>query len=270
MRTFGLIGFPLTHSFSQKYFSEKFKRENINDAEFKNFPLENVNDFPKLIENNPSLRGLSVTIPHKQNVVKFLNEIGDVAKEVGAVNCIKISKAENGKVKTEGFNTDAYGFEKSFKPMLKPHHNRVLILGTGGAAQAVKFVLEKNGFKYYFVSRSSGNVIRDGFRVRILGFNISESRENLIGYAGITKSVLKEYNIIVNTTPVGMFPDADTCPPIPYDYLTEKHLLYDLVYNPEETLFLKKGKEKGAQIKNGLEMLQLQADKAWEIWNNYQ
>ena len=252
MRTFGLIGFPLGHSFSQKYFSEKFKRENITDAEFKNFPLENINDFPKLIENNPSLRGLSVTIPHKQSIIKFLNEVDDVVKEVGAVNCVKIHRTSDiGHRTSTGFNTDVFGFEKSLLPLLKSHHTKALILGTGGASKAVRYVLKKLGIEFSFVSRSE------------------KPASNSYSYNDLSSEIISSHALIINTTPLGMFPDVNSCPPIPYQHLTEKHLLYDLIYNPEETLFLKKGKERGAQIKNGLEMLQLQADKAWEIWNSH-
>ncbi len=243
MRTFGLIGFPIGHSFSQKYFSEKFKRANISDAEFKNFPLENINDFPGLIEDNSNLLGLSVTIPHKQSVMKFLNAIDSVASETGAVNCIKVSET------LKGFNTDVYGFEKSLLPLLKNHHIKALILGSGGGAKAVKYVLKKSGIEYMFVSRSQKPKVKS--------------------YHDLNSEIISSHMLIINTTPLGMFPDVGSRPKIPYEHLTEKHLLYDLVYNPQETLFLKKGKERGAQVKNGLEMLQLQADKAWEIWNGH-
>jgi len=250
VRTFGLIGYPLGHSFSQKYFTEKFKRENITDAEFKNFPLEDVSDFPKLIENNPSLRGLSVTIPYKEEIIKFLNEVDDVVKEVGAVNCIKVSlMTDDGRPMLKGFNTDVFGFEKSLLPLLKSQHTKALILGTGGASKAVKHVLKKSGIEFSFVSRSQ------------------QPEAGSINYNNLDSKIISTHTLIINATPLGMFPDVNSYPQIPYEYLTEKHLLYDLVYNPEETLFLKKGKERGAQIKNGLEMLQMQADKAWEIWN---
>ena len=268
MRTFGLIGYPLGHSFSQKYFTEKFERENISDATFQNFPLQNINDFPSLVQSKLSLSGLSVTIPYKQKVMAFLDKRDVLATSIGAVNCIKISRNEDGKVKTVGFNTDAYGFEQSLRPLIKPHHDGALILGTGGAALAIKFVLAKIGFKHYFVSR---NNIKTDFmpaHLKISGFDIPVFEDKVIGYADINEEILNEYNIIVNSTPAGMFPDENSCPAIPYELLTEKHLLYDLIYNPEETLFLKNGKEQGAQVKNGLEMLQLQAEKAWEIWND--
>ena len=243
MRTFGLIGYPLSHSFSQKYFTEKFEKENISDCEFRNFPLENLDDFSQLLKNNSALCGLSVTIPYKQRIIKYLAEVDDVAKQVGAVNCIRVGN------KLSGHNTDVFGFEKSLTPLLKPHHRNALILGTGGAANAVAFVLRKLSIKFLFVTRS----------------RMVES--NSITYEALTPEVFSEHTLIINTTPLGMFPNVNECPPIPYELLSGKHLLYDLVYNPEETLFLRKGKEKGAQIKNGLEMLHLQAEKAWEIWN---
>lgn len=249
MRTFGLIGYPLSNSFSQKYFTEKFERENLTDCEFKKFSLENSNDFPELLNSNPSLCGLSVTIPHKQSVMKFLDEVDDVAQKIGAVNCIRISKAESGGQNSVGYNTDVYGFEKSLKPLLKPQHAKALILGTGGGAKAVAYVLRKLKIDFVFLTRSQQQAARS------------------ISYKAITPEIISEHNIIINTTPLGMFPNINECPTIPYEHLTEKHLLYDLIYNPEETLFLRHGKEKGAQIKNGMEMLQLQAEKAWKIWN---
>jgi shikimate dehydrogenase len=249
MRTFGLIGYPLSHSFSEKYFTEKFKQENITDCEFRNFPLEDITKLQDIIKNNPTLCGLSVTIPHKRNVIPFLNEIDEAAKEIGAVNCIHLppqSPRGSKGVRLIGYNTDAFGFEKSLKPLLKPHHSQALILGTGGASKAVAYILEKYKIKFSFISRA----------------------KNKLSYSDLTQSVLKKHSLIINTTPVGMFPNVNECPDIPYHFLSQKHLLYDLTYNPEETLFLKKGKEKGAQIKNGLEMLHLQAEKAWEIWNS--
>jgi shikimate dehydrogenase len=245
MRTFGLIGYPLSHSFSQKYFTEKFERENIRDCEFKNFPLKNINSFPELLKNNPALSGLSVTIPHKQRVVEFMNEMDEVARKTGAVNCIR----REGE-KLIGFNTDVFGLENSLAPLLKAHHSNALILGTGGGARAVAFVLGKLKMKFLFITRNPKPEIRN-----------SEL------YSSLTQDLIAEYKLIVNTTPLGMFPGINECPPIPYEHLTEKHLLFDLIYNPEETLFLKKGKERGTQIKNGLEMLHHQAEKAWEIWN---
>ncbi|MFI5164602.1 MAG: shikimate dehydrogenase family protein [Bacteroidia bacterium] len=245
MSTFGLIGYPLAHSFSRNYFTEKFKKENISDAEFKNFPMEDINDFAALIKNNPTICGLSVTIPHKQSVMNFLDEIDEAAKTIGAVNCINISH-QSSVIRLKGYNTDTFGFEQSLKPLLKPHHNKALVLGTGGASKAVTYILDKSKIKFRLVSRTKNDFL----------------------YSGINQSILQEYSLIINTTPLGTFPNVNDCPDIPYEFLSEKHLLYDLTYNPEESLFLKKGKEKGAQIKNGLEMLHLQAEKAWEIWNS--
>ena len=210
MRTFGLIGFLLVHSFSQRYFLEKFKRENISDAEFKNFPLENINDFPGLLESNPTLCGLSVTIPHKQSVIKFLNEMDTVARETGAVNCIKISQTSDVRRLTlKGFNTDVFGFEESLKPFLKTHHTKALILGTGGGAKAVAFVFKKHKIEFSFVTRTS---------------NLKPQTSNYT-YQELNKQIISSNTIIVNTTPLGMFPNADSYPQIPYEHLIEKHLL---------------------------------------------
>jgi len=246
MKTYGLIGFPLSHSFSQKYFVEKFKQEGISDCEFKNFPNKNINDFSALIKSNPTLCGLSVTIPHKQSVIKFLDEIDASAKEIGAVNCIKRWQMADGRWQMVGYNTDIFGFEQSLKPLLKSHHEGALILGTGGASKAVSYILDKSKIKFRYISRTS----------------------KYLSYIDINERIIQENLLIINTTPLGMFPNINDCPNIPYQFITSKHLLYDLTYNPEESLFLKKGKEKGAQIKNGLEMLHLQAEKAWEIWNS--
>ncbi len=245
MRTFGLVGYPLTHSFSQKYFTVKFVKENIQNCEFKNFSIEQIGLLDSILKEHPKLSGLSVTIPYKQAVIPLLNSLDIAAKEIGAVNCIQI-KRESKSFQLKGFNTDVYGFEKSLKPLLKSHHKSALVLGTGGAAKAVCYILDKSKINFKVVSR-----------------NI-----NSFSYSALNKSVLSEYSIIINTTPLGTFPNTNTCPEIPYEHLTSEHLLYDLTYNPEETLFLKKGKEKGAQTKNGLEMLHLQAEKAWEIWNS--
>ena len=240
-RLFGLIGFPLSHSFSQKYFTEKFKKENIADCEFKNFSLENIQELPTLLKNNSSLCGLSVTIPHKQSVIKFLNSVDDTAKKISAVNCIRVNDMK-------GFNTDIVGFKKSLFPLLKSHHTHALILGTGGASKAVAYILDESKIQYKYVSRNTKN-------------------DDVVIYSSLTKENIFESTLIINTTPLGMFPNVNDCPKIPYEFISSRHLLYDLTYNPEESLFLKMGKEKGAQIKNGLEMLQLQADEAWRIWN---
>ncbi len=246
MRTFGIIGFPLSHSFSKKYFDDKFLKENIPDSEFRVFEMENVLGIKDFIANHPNLYGLSVTIPHKEIILNYLDEIDEDAKNIGAVNCIKISQ-KNNKPFLSGFNTDTYGFENSLKPLLKPHHKKALILGTGGAAKAVAFTLDKLGIDYLFITRKPTGCKH-------------------IRYSILHEGILNDHSLIINTTPLGMFPNIDSFPDIPYQFISDKHLLFDLTYNPEETLFLKKGKEKGASIKNGLKMLHLQADRAYGIW----
>ncbi len=238
---YGLIGFPLTHSFSPKWFSEKFATEDI-DAVYKAYPLENIESINDLLANYP-LKGLNVTIPYKKDVVEFLDHISPAVEKIGAVNCIDI---RNGK--RYGHNTDVIGFEKSLTPLLKEHHTKALILGTGGAAQAVKYVLDTLGIEYQSISRNNS--------------------EDTLAYEGITEEVIAEHPLIINTTPLGMLPDIDVAPNIPYEALTEKHLLYDLIYNPTETKFLQLGKAQGATIKNGEEMLVLQAEASWDIWNS--
>ena len=242
MKTYGLVGFPLSHSFSQKYFTEKFRKENISDCEFKNFSLENIEELTALLKNNSALCGLSITIPHKQTVMKFLNSVDDTAKKIGAVNCVRVNDMK-------GFNTDIIGFKKSLFPLLKSHHTHALILGTGGASKAVAYILDESKIQYKHVSRNP------------------KSNDEM-NYSSLTKEIISESTLIINTTPLGMFPNINDFPKIPYEFITDKHLLYDLTYNPEKSLFLKKGKENGAQIKNGLEMLALQADEAWRIWNS--
>ena len=246
MRKFGLIGFPLSHSFSKKFFSEKFEREQISDCEYELYPIENIHSLPLLLTDNKSLSGLNVTIPYKLEVLPFLNEIDEAARQIGAVNCISI-KEEHGQRILSGHNTDAYGFEASLSPLLKPHHTKALVLGDGGAAKAVKYVLKRLNIPFLVVSRRSGT-------------------EN-ISYSDVTSHLLQEYTLLINTTPLGMSPNLEGFPDIPYSALSEKHLAYDLVYNPEETLFLKKAASYGAGVKNGLEMLYLQAERSWHIWN---
>jgi len=241
MKTLGLIGFPLSHSFSKKYFSEKFEKEGITGCQYELFPLETIKELPGLLAKNPSIVGLNVTIPYKEAVLPYLDEV-DESAAFGAVNTIKI---ENGKLR--GFNTDVYGFEESLKPLLKTHHKGALVLGTGGAAKAVVSVLERLGIAHMYVSRTP--------------------HEGQFSYKDINKNILEKHQIIVNTTPLGMYPKAERCPDLPYEQLSDKHLLYDLVYNPDVTTFLKNGKKQGAIGKNGLEMLYLQAERAWEIWN---
>jgi shikimate dehydrogenase len=259
MKKYGLIGYPLAHSFSRKYFTEKFEKEGIADHEYELYPIKNLSDLPELISANPDLCGLNVTVPHKIGVMFYLDRVDPAAKEIDAVNCIKMIKAEpvgdffNGelstlKVRLEGYNTDAWAFEASLSPLLKAHHQKALILGNGGAARAVAYVLEKLNIPFKLVSR------------RAIGKQLK--------YTGLTKDIIKEHLLIINTTPLGTTPKTEECPDIPYELLTPEHLLYDLIYNPAETEFLKRGKERGASIKNGLEMLHLQAEKSWEIWNS--
>jgi shikimate dehydrogenase len=246
MRKFGLIGFPLTHSFSKKFFTAKFENENIADCKYELYSIAEIREMMDLIEREPSLCGLNVTIPHKLNVMPFLNEIDNAAKEIGAVNCIAINQT-NGTPILKGYNTDAYGFEESLKPLLHHGHQKALIFGNGGAAKAVEYVLKQLNIPYLIVVRNPA--------------------PNTILYSAISKEILEEYKLLINTTPLGMLPNLDSFPPIPYQFLDQSHLAYDLVYNPEETAFLTKAKAQGAKIKNGLEMLHLQAERSWDIWN---
>lgn len=244
MKLYGLIGFPLAHSFSQKYFEEKFRRENITDCEYRNFPIESLDKLSEALSENQNLVGLNVTIPHKEKVIPFLSELDETAREIGAVNCIKI---EGDKLK--GFNTDAYGFEMSIKPFLENKYERALILGTGGASKAVAYVLKKWNISFHYATRNP-------------------SGSNQLSYQDLSKDNIKHFQLIVNTTPLGTYPDIETFPDLPYEGLSSVHFLYDLVYNPAESIFLKKGKEQGAHTMNGLKMLELQAERAWQIWNN--
>ncbi|MBN2612256.1 MAG: shikimate dehydrogenase [Bacteroidales bacterium] len=248
MKLYGLIGFPLKHSFSQKYFTEKFEKGNISSCRYENFPLEDIGDFKELIHNNKDLAGLNVTIPYKQGVIMFLDEVDVTAREIGAVNTIKIYRNKS-KLRLKGFNTDAYGFKNSLSPYIEGYHKKALVLGTGGSSKAVNYVLNSIGFQVTRVSRKP----------------LPGSQ---IGYGQVDEELISQNLLIVNTTPLGMFPDTDACPDIPYHLLTEKHVLFDLIYNPAETLFLKRGREKGAVTINGLPMLHAQAEKAWEIWND--
>lgn len=252
--SYGLIGYPLSHSFSKKYFTEKFTKENILDCEFNAFPIEKIELLPQLIKDNPSLKGLSITIPYKENVIPFLDELDETAKKIGAVNCIKITNITPNSLRPnphlKGYNTDAFGFRQSIKPFLESHHERALILGTGGASKAVHHVLKEIGIDCHFVTRN-------------------KKAENQFTYDEVNENMLNAFKLIVNATPLGMFPNVDVCPNIPYQYISSSHLLYDLVYNPAETEFLKKGKSKGAAIVNGFSMLQHQAEEAWRIWNTH-
>lgn len=257
MRLFGLIGFPLSHSFSQKYFTDKFQRENISDAQYYNYPIQNIGDVLQIFERE-NLSGINVTIPYKETIIPFLDELDSSASAVRAVNTVVIRNK-----KKIGFNTDVYGFEQSLLNYptksqssqstlsvlsgLVGNNPKALILGTGGSSKAVAYVLNKLGIEFQFVSRTQ--------------------KENAIAYADLTPQIILEHKLIVNTTPLGMSPEIVAAPDILYSFITSEHLLFDLIYNPEETEFLKRGRQQGAHIKNGLEMLQLQAEKSWEIWN---
>ena len=246
MDKYGLIGYPLEHSFSKVFFNEKFQTENI-DAEYTNYELPSIENILDVIHHTTNLKGLNVTIPYKQQIIPYLDDLDKDAKEIGAVNVIKFVPQPEGKVLLVGYNSDIIGFTQSLKPLLQPIHRKALILGTGGASKAVCYGLKKLGIESQFVSREKKN-------------------SSTLTYNELTTEIINTYNIIINTTPVGMFPHVDTCPSIPYEYLTSNHLLYDLTYNPDETLFMKRGKQQGATVKNGLEMLLLQALAAWEIW----
>ena len=243
MRLFGLIGYPLTHSFSKDYFGEKFKRESVKDCRYENFQLADIGELLKIIEDHPDLEGLNVTIPYKESVLPFLDEESELVRQTRACNCIKIV---NGKL--IGYNTDVIGFEKSLLAKLETQHKTALILGTGGAAKAVEFVLKKNQIPYQYVSRRRS--------------------ENNITYAELSPAVLKQNKLIINTTPVGMYPNVDEVLPLPFEAITAEHFLFDLVYNPPKTLFLKKGEKQGAIAQNGYDMLVYQAEESWKIWNH--
>ena len=244
MKLYGLTGFPLGHSFSKKYFTEKFEKEKMGDCFFELFPLADINHFPQLVDAHPQLKGLAVTIPHKQAVMPFLSALDETALEVGAVNCIRINHNN-----LTGYNTDTLGFERSFKPLLQPHHKKALVLGTGGASKAVQHVLNKLSIPFTLVSRRC------------------QPGVNCVPYTSLSKEILDENQIIINCTPVGMTPHEVGLPAIPYQFLGSEHYLYDLIYKPAETGFLKEGKQRGCLTKNGYEMLLLQAEENWKIWN---
>ncbi|MCX6295638.1 MAG: shikimate dehydrogenase [Bacteroidetes bacterium] len=249
-KLYGLIGFPLSHSFSKKYFTEKFEKEKILGCEFNLFPIEKIEMFPELINENHTLLGLSVTIPYKESVIPFLDELDETAKAVGAVNCVRISRKESS-IHLKGFNTDVFGFRQSIKPFLESQHERALILGTGGASKAVFHVLKEIGIECYFASRQKKQ----------------NASDKTFLYEELNENMMNAFKLIVNTSPLGMFPHTESAPQIPYDFISSSHLLYDLVYNPTETEFLKRGKAKGASTVNGLSMLYQQAEEAWRIWN---
>ena len=245
MQKYGLIGYPLKHSFSIGYFNEKFKSEGI-DAEYVNFEIPTITDLPGIIQENPNLKGFNVTIPYKEKVIPYLNEIDKDATAIGAINVVKVIRQKN-KYKLIGYNSDIIGFTRSIEPLLQEHHKKALILGTGGASKAVFHGLKKLGIEGSYVSRTP--------------------KPGMLSYEELTPAIMEEYKVIVNCTPVGMYPKVDCCPDIPYECLTPNHLLYDLLYNPDNTLFMKKGTAQGAVTKNGLEMLLLQAFAGWEFWN---
>ena len=241
---YGLVGKDISYSFSQQYFSKKFETLNLKDHLYQNFDISSCDNFADIIAKTENLKGLNVTIPYKEEVLEYLDEIDDEAKIIGAVNTIKIL----GNNKLKGFNTDVYGFEASLTPLLHKSHKKALVLGTGGASKAVNFVLSKLDIEVLFVSRNPKS-------------------QHEISYNDLTESIITSYTVIVNCTPIGTHPAVDECPNIPYQFITSNHLLYDLIYNPSKTVFLKKGLEKKAQVSNGFKMLELQAEKSWEIWN---
>ena len=245
MDQYGLIGFPLKHSFSKDYFNSKFLSERI-DAEYINFEITSITELESVIKNHPKLKGLNVTIPYKEQVIPYLSKLSENARKIGAVNVIKIDRKKK-KVELTGYNSDITGFKQSIEPLLQPHHQRALILGNGGAAKAIFYGLLQLGLSATYVSRQ-------------------KSSGEILTYPELSPEIMETHTVVVNCTPVGMWPKVDEYPLIPYQLLTGKHLLYDLLYNPNETLFMKKGEEQGALVKNGLEMLLLQAFAGWNIW----
>jgi shikimate dehydrogenase len=243
-KIFGLLGKNISYSFSRGYFAKKFEVLDLKKYEYRNFDIQDIADFPSIIKKELFLKGMNVTIPYKEEIIQHLDILDKTAKEIGAVNTIKLTKRGN----LKGYNTDVVGFENSISPYLKTHHKFALILGTGGASKAVAYALKKNKIQYKFVSRNPFG-------------------KEQISYEDLTKDVVSKYHVIVNCTPIGTSPDIHLSPNIPYQFLTAQHLLFDLIYNPEISAFLSKGKEKGASIKNGYEMLEMQAEESWRIWN---
>lgn len=247
MKVIGLIGFPLKHSFSPSYFKAKFAREGIQGYNYELFPITRIDELWPLLSERREIVGLNVTIPYKEAVMSFISEVNKEVNEVKAVNCIKVLR-QNNVIRLHGSNTDVYGFEQSLLPCLQPHHTKALILGSGGSSKAVQYVLRKNGIQFLIVSRNKN------------------SNENFISYQDLTEEIIQSHPLIINSTPLGMYPNVNDYPPLLYQAIGQQHLLYDLIYNPTETLFLQKGKNGGAVIKNGQEMLELQAEKSWEIF----
>lgn len=247
MRKLGLIGYPLGHSFSKKYYQEKFESENIEGIDYDLYPISKIEDFPNLYKNDKDFYGVNVTIPYKQSVIPYLDELSPEAKSIGAVNCIQIKQSENNQAKLIGYNTDVIGFMNSLKPLLNSKHTKALIFGNGGATKAVCYALAELNIEFKVVSRTKS--------------------AKTMTYLELTEDIIRDHKLLINCSPVGTAPNIDVCPDIPYQGITDSHLLYDLIYNPEITLFLQKGREKGASIKNGYEMLVLQAEQNWIIWN---
>lgn len=243
MYKLGLLGKNISYSFSRTYFKTKFKQDNINNVSYENFDINSIQDFKSIIKNVKELKGLNVTIPYKESVIPYLDKLNKKAKEIGAVNTIKITKSGN----LIGYNTDCYGFKKTLEPHLQKHHKKALILGTGGASKAVLYTLKKKGITCHYVSRKPAAHVK-------------------YTYQDLTAAIITEYTIIINCTPLGTFPNIDQYPNIPYNGITSNHILFDLIYNPEETQFLSRGKKQGAITINGLKMLEYQAEKAWSIW----
>ena len=242
MRQFGLIGYPLSHSFSKKYFTEKFSTEGISNCNYELYPISSIDEFPQLLKDVEALEGINVTIPYKEDVLHFLHHQSAAVKEIGACNCIKIKDGE-----LTGYNTDVLGFRQSFEPFVKPHHQQALVLGTGGAAKAVIWVLKQMGIDYKYVSRKKA--------------------DDMLSYNDLDESIMQQYQVVINTTPLGMQPNVHDKPSLPYQFINKDHLFYDLVYNPAKTTFLQLAEEKGATIKNGGDMLVIQAEESWKIWN---
>lgn len=245
MELYGLIGYPLGHSFSKKYFTEKFEKEGLTNCAFELFPIADINEFPQLLKDNPHLKGICVTIPYKEQVLKFVTQLSEEVRHIGATNSIKVMGNE-----LVAYNTDITGFHQSFSKLLPSQHKKALVLGTGGASKAVQYVLGKMGIEFLLVTRAAN--LQPGF----------------IQYESIDETIMRDYSIIINCSPVGMSPNEDNCPAIPYELLTPNHYLYDLVYKPAKTLFLQKGAAQGAVVENGYEMLLIQAEASWSIWNN--
>lgn len=245
MDKYGLIGYPLGHSFSIGYHNQRFADEGIN-AKYLNFEIPSIDDLPAVLSQNPELKGLNVTIPYKEKVIPFLDYVSPEARAIGAVNVIRVEH-QGKKITLKGYNSDVIGFTQSIEPLLENYHKKALVLGTGGASKAISYGLKSLGLETVYVSRYE--------------------RPGTIQYGSITPEVVQEYNVIINCTPIGMFPKTEECPSLPYEAMNERNILYDLIYNPDETLFMRKGAQQGATVKNGLEMLLLQAFASWEFWN---